>query len=255
MNIPNGKPVPATMMIAKLTDARVQCAMNFRLATFILMIASSVYGQTNADKEFWDWFTGQAPEYRKLFSYERQVAHGDNPADQQQVEQTVKEIGRRLRQVHPKFTPYLGEANGQNELIISVRSEKEAFARVDQFVAQAPAIAGWKAIALRSPMKVDAKTQIRSGSVDLKIGDMQYTAQQQPGGAWAFTIYLPAKVSDDPEGFQQLAASLLRDLLGERLAATAVHSVKVQPLPAPPSANPSRFVDVHRNIVAAKGAN
>ncbi|HSH94554.1 MAG TPA: hypothetical protein VK968_10450, partial [Roseimicrobium sp.] len=64
-----------------------------------------------------------------------------------------------------------------------------------------------------------------------------------------FMIFVPSKVSDDPEGFRRLCARLLEDSLGERLAATAIHKVEVRELDATSQDGLLEFIHVHDDMI------
>ena len=66
---------------------------------------------------------------------------------------------------------------------------------------------------------------------------------------------MPNKVSDDPEGFNGLFMQLMQDSLGERLANTAVESIKVaqNPSPLPPGLIPFSQIVPDINKALKKG--
>ena len=151
-----------------------------------------------------------------------------------------------------KTTPFFGYKEGANTLTITVAGRQQSFASVDQFLLSAPAVDRWKFVALKSPLNLGPHTEIKSGSVLLKLDEVRYTRQPNADGSFDFTVFVPVKVSDDPQGFQRLFTRLLEDLLGERLAATLPHSVKVQPLQAAPTGDLREFIHVYQDTLAAK---
>jgi len=148
------------------------------------------------------------------------------------------------------FSPFFGYRNGTNELMITVGGQKQYFASVEQFVATAPKISGWTFIALKPPLNFDADTEIKSGSVTLKLGDMRYTRQPEGEGSFTFTVFVPSDTSIDPDGFRRLCSRLIEDSLGERLAATAIHSVEVRQLTPTNQTGLHEFIHVHRDLIS-----
>ncbi|MCE9612144.1 MAG: hypothetical protein K8R23_18255 [Chthoniobacter sp.] len=204
----------------------------------------------DATAEFWTWFTAQSAEYARLLSYETHASAPNDSERQKQVEQAVADTASRLRRINPEFSPFFGYSGGANKLMITVGGQKQLFAAVDQFVSTAPKIAGWTFVALKPPLNFDAATEIKSGSVALKLGDMRYSRQRQGDGSFAFTVFVPSNVSSDPDGFRRLCTRLLEDSLGERVAATAIHSLEVRQLDATSQPDLLEFIHVHRDITS-----
>ena len=85
--------------------------MNLRTITLLLLIAMTipVWSQDSkaAKAAFWPWFQTRESEFSKLFSYEAGAAAQDDPKLQKKIEDTVGEVGAKLRSVHPEFSPFL----------------------------------------------------------------------------------------------------------------------------------------------------
>ena len=203
------------------------------------------------ETSFWPWFKSQKSELADLFSYETGAAGQNNPDLHKKMEDTVAEVGGKLRKVHPEFSPFFGYSDDTNTLTITVNGQAEHFAAVDDFVAAAPEVEGWKFIALKQPLSLGADTEIQSGTAKLKVVDWRYTKTKNSNGAFNFVIYVPNKVSDDAEGFKSLFSQLTRDFLGERFASTAVGEITVRQLPdsAPEGLLP--FIDIHDDVSQA----
>jgi len=200
------------------------------------------------DTGFWPWFESQESELADLFSYETGAAAQDDPELQKKIEDTVAEVGGRLREEHPQFSPFFGFSEGTNKLIITVNGQADHFTAVDEFIASAPEIEGWSFIALKQPLTLGADTEIQSGTAKLKVGDWRYSKTKKEDGSFDFVIYVPNQVSDDPEGFERLFTQLTTDFLGERFASTAMGDIKVLQLTddAPDGLLP--FIDIHKDV-------
>lgn len=205
--------------------------MNLRLTILCLLAitAASCAKQGHLETEgFWPWFKTNEKAFAELFSYESQVAARSDSRIKEKSDATFNEVADRLQEVHPEFTPFFGFSNGENQLTITVNGQGEYFDAVDRFIASAPGIANWKFIALKQPLHFSADTEIRSGTVNLKIDDIRYRKTATDHGRFDFEIHIPFSVADDPEGFHRLLNHLTRDMLGERFAATAIGRITVR---------------------------
>ncbi|MGC4014019.1 MAG: hypothetical protein QM755_05795 [Luteolibacter sp.] len=231
--------------------------MTLRTFLLSLMIAFVSFGcskETNAGKiGFWPWFESRESEFADLFSYETGAAAQNDEQVQQKIEAAVKELGDRLREIHPEFSPFFGSSEGTNELTVSVHGHAEHFKAVDDFIASAPKIGRWKFIALKQPLSLDPDTEIQSGGVKLKVRDWLYAKTRNPRGTFDFVVYVPAKVSDDEAGFQRLFKSLIMDFLGERLASGVVGTVTVRELTADIPAGLSPFTGIFQDASGEAG--
>lgn len=206
---------------------------------------------SDGDTGFWPWFESRASEFADFFSYETRAANQGDPAFQKKTEDTVAEVGRRLRHVHPEFSPFFGYSEGKNKLFITVHGQAEHFAAVDKFIASAPEIDGWTFVALKQPLSLSAETEIQSGTAKLKVGDWRYTKTKNAGGSFDFVIYIPNQVSDDPEGFERLFTRLTTDFLGERFASTTMGAIKVVQISDDASDGLLPFINIHADVSRA----
>ena len=230
--------------------------MNLRtliLPFFVAMVLPACSDKTEkTDSGFWPWFESREAEFADLFSYETGAAAQKDPELQKKIEATVTEVGDKLREVNSEFSPFFGFSDGTNQLFLTVNGQSEHFEAVDTFIASAPEFDGWEFVALKQPLSLGADTEIQSGTAKLKVGDWRYTKTENADGAFDFAIYVPNKVSDDPEGFKRLFTQLTTDFLGERFASTVLGDISVQELTddAPEGLLP--FIDIHDDVSRAK---
>jgi|GEM_PF-5666027 len=201
-----------------------------------------------ATDHFWSWFKSREAEFAELFSYDTRVAARSDATLQKKTKDTINGVREMLRTVHPEFSPFFGVSNGTNELVVTVNGQSELFETVDGFIASAPPIDGWKFTALKQPLSLAAETEIRSGTVQLKVDDFRYTKSRNANESYDFTIHVPAKVSDDPEGFLNLFTRLTMDFLGERLASTVVGKIDVVELSDASAQDLLPLVDIHADV-------
>jgi hypothetical protein len=229
--------------------------MNTRTIAFLLIFAMAFPAfseESNARKTgFWRWFQARESEFAKIFSYKTGAAAKDDPKLQKKIDDAVSELGTKLRLVHPEFSPFLGFSGGSNELVVTVHGQSEYFKIVDDFVASAPKIDGWKFVALKKPLSLGVDTEIQSGSAKLKVGDWRYVKSKNSNGSFDFVIYVPNKVSDDPDGFDRLFTRLTMDFLGERFVSSALGEVTVRQLTADSPDGLLPFVDIHKDVSGA----
>jgi len=222
-------------------------ALTRSLLCVLLLTACS--DQADSSKAgFWPWFEARDPELADLFSYDTRVAHQDDPEFQGKTNDAVDEVGAKLREVHPEFSPFFGFSDGTDKLFVTVHGQAEHFDAVDEFIAAAPEIEGWTFIALKQPLNLGADTEIQTGTTKMKVGDWHYSKTRNRDGSFDFVIHVPHEVSDDPEGFESLFTQLTSDFLGERFASTAVGEIKVvqQTDDAPVGLLP--FADIHADV-------
>jgi hypothetical protein len=226
--------------------------MTLRTIATLFLIAMAIPAYSDESKDatsaFWSWFQTRESEFAKLFSYESGAAAKADPKLQKKIGDTVGEVGAKLRSVHPEFSPFFGFSGGSNEMIITVHGQAEHFKVVDEFIASAPEIKGWKFVALKKPLSLGADTEIQSGSAKLKVGDWRYTKTKNAAGSFDFVIYVPNKVSDNPEGFDRLFTRLTMDFLGERFAAIAIGVVTVRQLAEDAPEGLLPFVNIHKDV-------
>ena len=65
-------------------------------------------------------------------------------------------------------------------------------------------IDGWTFVALKPPLNVGSDSEVQSGSVSLKPGEMRYLRKARGDGSFDFTVFVPSRVSDDPDGYRRL---------------------------------------------------
>ena len=226
--------------------------MNLRNLILPFIIASMIPACSDTAKKtdagFWPWFESRHSEFADLFSYETGAAAQKNPELQKKIENAVGEVGDKLREVNSEFSPFFGFSDGTNQMFLTVNGQAEHFEAVDAFIASAPEIDGWEFIALKQPLKLGADTEVQSGTAKLKVGDWRYAKTQNRDDLFDLAIYVPNKVSDDPEGFTRLFKQLTRDFLGERFASTVLGEISVRELndDAPEGLLP--FIDIHNDV-------
>jgi len=147
------------------TPRRYPKKMTLRTIATLFLVAMTIPAYSDESKDaksaFWPWFQTRESEFAKLFSYETGAAAQDDPKLQKKIEDTVGEVGAKLRSVHPEFSPFFGFSGGSNEMIITVHGQAEHFKAVDDFVDSAPEIKGWKFVALKKPLSLGADTDAR----------------------------------------------------------------------------------------------
>lgn len=225
------------------------------LSTLLLLFP--VRGQDGATNGFWAWFAERSPDFSKIFSHANQVKKREDPAIKAENDEAYESIVSHLKQVHPRFSPFVGgQGENDRELIVTVFGRAELFPAVDQFVASAPEIPGWRVIALKPAMSPDPGSIIRTGTVEIPLDDSKfvYRESKTSPGKYDIAVYLKEGLDDKDEGAPGFARTLTIDFLGERLAGSILGEVVIVDLAkAPPNASP--FVKIASIIGQTGSAN
>ena len=129
--------------------------------------------------------------------------------------------------------------------MITVKGQKQYFAQVEDFVHRAPTIVGWTIEALKAPVESDAGTEIQTGKVKFKLGDLKYTHILASESQNSVIVYFPFDVAKDQDGFDGLAWNLVSDALGEKLTATLKPTVSAKQLPTDINKDLKPMVAIH----------
>jgi hypothetical protein len=167
------------------------------------------------DAEFWAWFRAHAGELARIQS-------GEDPM-MDQIEQALDRIDKRLAF---EIGPLGSKGARTKELIISAQGAREVFPVVQRMVAAAPAIDGWRVIALRPRQTGFA---IQFGGTQLAAGDLRFRigSSPQPGQPLDVSIYVKGAAVDDNTRY---AVYLLLDAtLGEYDVATQLGGIDMRP--------------------------
>ena len=224
--------------------------LNNALVLLSLALCDFAFAEPSAKNtgSFWKWFQTREAELAILFSYESGAKAQNDPKLQKKIEKTVLLVGDKLREVHPEFSPYFGFAAGSNIMTVTVHGEAELFHEVDKFIQSAPKVGNWEFVALKQPREMYAESEIHTGTVQLRVGDWSYLKKKTSSGKYNFQVYVPNKVSDDPDGFNRLFTRLIMDSLGERLANTVVGKVSVIQNPTAMPSGLIKFTDIISDV-------
>jgi hypothetical protein len=170
------------------------------------------------DAAFWKWFDAHKDEVAK-------IKRADEPiADQ---------LAAELHKISPDLTFEMGIGTTPKELIISAGGIKSVFPTVNRLVAAAPAIPGWKVIALR-PRKPMTEIQLGDGKT-FAMDDMRVSVSDA-GDKLDVTIFVKGRPVDNAT---KNAVYLLLDcLLGEYDVETRLGGIDIEGAAAPASAKP-----------------
>jgi hypothetical protein len=175
---------------------------------FLLLVACNKSQPPPTDALFWKWFAAHAEEVGK-------IKRADEPiADQ---------LAGELHKVSPELTFEMGIGTTPKELIISAGGIKSVFPTVKRLVAAAPAIPGWKVIALR-PRKAMSEIQLGDGQ-KLSMDDLTVTPADA-GDKLDVVIHVKGRAPDN--GTKSAVYLLLDALLGEYDVETRLGGIGIE---------------------------
>ena len=175
---------------------------------------------------FWAWFASAEDGIRKLVSQVRssvpRQAEGREDVSRA-LEEAVNELSAALERFDGRLAAYISAHHGPDgdaELVISAEGDVQAFPAAKRLVAHAPAIAGWRLMALK-PREPDAPEGIQVGGEFLPAEAISYALAYENGLVDILIVLDCEDVDIDEEtGFHTV--TMLEEMLGEEDLATRV---------------------------------
>jgi hypothetical protein len=171
--------------------------------------------------EFWKWFERNEAELRC-------VSSDDDPICDEALF-AIQRIDRRLYfEIGMNGTP--------SEFIVTASGRKSNFPLVEDVVAAAPSVAGWKFFALKPPMGFDFEITYEGTSFDPKEMWFKPLARASDRRAFGIRVGIPNYDSRLLKRTLFAVFIILDTALGERSAAIDISRVDVCTLPTDPGA-------------------
>ncbi len=180
-------------------------------------------GTLEAATTFWQWFVDNEERFRDY--------------EDQDSEKTHDFLDELIHELKP-FNPWLkalagGDGHGKYELIITADGDIALFPKVEQLIAVAPDIDGWKLTAHKPPLGFD---QIRIDMYDKEFSaeTVQFYPLINPEYPDEVNIVLthPGYKEDEDEQFQTAGMIYLENGLGELNTAVQIDKYVVGELPS-----------------------
>jgi hypothetical protein len=172
------------------------------------------------EKQYWDWFqqTGARMVYLSKFSKEEQEL-----LSEEMRARTCAYCGDEV--VAEVITD---EENEQAFIIFTAYGEAQYFDRIEKLVAAAPAIKGWKFIALYPPMPANGRLAVDYPDFPLKAEQMLFTPDELTinDGKYNIEIYVEEVVPIDDELFE-IVGVILFNVLGEKTMALNIGNLGI----------------------------
>jgi len=161
--------------------------------------------------EFWRWFGANAERLSRL---------------QPSRERALDDIQEAIHKVDSRLAFDIGIVNGvASELVVSADGNREVFPVVQQLVAAAPAVRGWKVTAFRPRGRPDAVVE-RKGVV-LDARRIRFASRRE-GSKISLTIFVPRELGAAPQELLFEATLLLLDrVVGEYYVETKVGAIEL----------------------------
>jgi len=165
-------------------------------------------------EEFWNYFLSRRQDFEDLTS-------SDDPL--------YDALLAKLQRVHPDLYIEFCTTPGENELILTAEGKMELFELVEEVVAQAPEISGWRIFALKPKLGFPQTTRWEGHEV--RIADvMVVPVRHRETGRVGLHLYVEGAT---PKNEYDIHSALLRAIdhgLGERCFAERVQATWVHPI-------------------------
>lgn len=166
---------------------------------------------------FWEWFKQNNAAYVGL-----------NKKSKKHTNYWMNELNAHLRAYFKCFGFALAlDRRGINTLTITVNGKEKHFKKAEALVAMAPAIEGWRFVALEPPMPIDffLDKQIQQAGILPQEFSFAFVDNEPEYGD--ITVYHPLCTDENQYAFQSLAEAAIYNLLGERSFAIDIQSIYV----------------------------
>ncbi len=168
--------------------------------------------------EFWTWFFANEQHYRNMDE--------DGPDER---DHRIKVFLDHLAPYNHELTFLTGtHADGTHELIISADGIQQHFWSAEYLVKSAPALKGWRFIALKPAQADFGPVQLNDKTFDLDT--LQFARVQGEEDELNVVIFHPSYEEDEQELHVVATYLLLDSLLGERSVTEDINGMDVKPL-------------------------
>ena len=175
----------------------------------------------NTPADFWNWFVTAQDRFRDVDVPER--------------EQLLDEL---LEHLHGYCDGLYFEVGGMpgavSELVITAEGNADYFGAVQDLVAAAPAIAGWRFIAFRPPMGFTFSTRYEDVTIDPAASWFLPLVHDADPTSLGLRLAVPDYDESEKEAFTNAAFIVIDTALGELIAARDVHHIEVCEIPDDP---------------------
>jgi hypothetical protein len=168
-------------------------------------------------QHFWNWFSRHHQEYLTLISKSKK-----------ETAYWLSELTTHLRTYYRSLDFSLDCPPGKTAtLTITVCGKAKHFKQVDDMVAKAPEIAGWRFVALEEPRPIDffMEKEIRDSGIDPR--ELRFSFDDDDADYTALSIYHPLCTEENYDLIYRLAYAAIFNLLGERSFAIDIRRFEV----------------------------
>jgi hypothetical protein len=166
---------------------------------------------------FWVWFKHHNHEYLALRN-----------KSAKQVSYWLNELNAHLR-AYFKFFGYCLEWQQEQcaTLIITVNGRSIHFKKVEDFIAKAPKLDGWKISALQEPRPLDFLLDQQIENTGIDPAEMYFSFDNDDPDHTALVIYHPLCNPQNEHLVYELANRVVYNLLGERSYGTDIGPLRI----------------------------
>lgn len=185
-------------------------------------VFGSIFGNKNADQDFWQWFKVNTDQLAQVETCEEPIAN---------------ELHRRLNKVCKGLVFLFGpEIDGKKQFVVSAGGIRKLFPDVQRLVQVAPDIPGWKIIAFRPPVKDINDFRLRFGNAEFRANDVWFSITRSSD---QFDLNVFVRIFDGvgQDVINQAAFLMLDHTIGEYAVETKINRITFDSLPIDPVAS------------------
>lgn len=181
---------------------------------------------------FWEWFAENSARYRNFEI---------NGPEQDKL---IHELDRRLKKVHRGIHWVFDSGKGETrEFILSADGMRDLIPVIQNLVAAAPLLPGWKIIAFRPRLSPIDDISLEVAGSKIEVEDLWFALRPE-GDRIGVELYLPGVETRPEEGNYIITFLMLDNALGEFDVMTRVGEIHPRSVPSDPiAANLKPFRD------------
>ena len=167
-------------------------------------------------QHFWAWFSRHNDEYLDF-----------KKKSKKDFKYWLNELNAHLRAYCKSFYFAIGCDEEASVLIITANGNAKQFKKIEDFVAKAPPLAGWKFIALEGPRPIDflLQSQIEESGIDPT--ELLFSFDIDSANRVYLTMYHPLCNMENEELIFELGSRAVYNLLGERSFGLDIRKIRV----------------------------
>jgi hypothetical protein len=193
---------------------------------------------------FWEWFKRNNKEYVEL-----------NKKSKKEIAYWLNELNAHLR-AYFKFFSYslVLENKKASTLTITVQGKEKHFKKVEDFVAIAPVIAGWRIHALDDPAPIDCSLENLIGKAGIHPQELYFSLASDALDRGGIIVYHPLCTMENEHLISRLADAAIYNLIGEKAYGLEIDLIDVTNLSYASSEDVKKLEELPMVLCGRKGS-